>query len=88
MGDFHDNPRIYRHCFAIVLVEGIGAMSEFNWRSPQSYQRAIESGEMADFAWESLRRSPNYRADYQHAFSIAGQVDPEFRRRWGICFRS
>ncbi|WP_245286346.1 transcriptional regulator domain-containing protein [Bradyrhizobium sp. WSM1417] len=40
---------------------------------------------MADFAWESLRRSPNYRASYRENQS---QVTSEFRRRWGVCFRS
>ncbi|MGY3621552.1 transcriptional regulator domain-containing protein [Bradyrhizobium sp. USDA 10063] len=61
-------------------------MSEFDWRSPEAYQRA-KTGEMTDFAWESLRRSPTYRADYQDAISNGGPVDPEFRRRWGVCFR-
>lgn len=63
-------------------------MSEFDWRSPGAYQRAIKSGEVADFAWESLRRSPNYRNAYRDARSKDGQVTPEFRRRWGVCFRS
>ncbi|WP_407181409.1 transcriptional regulator domain-containing protein [Bradyrhizobium sp. STM 3562] len=42
---------------------------------------------MTDLAWESLRRSPNYRADYRQALLKGGQVNPEFRRRWGLCFR-
>ncbi|WP_354130029.1 DUF6499 domain-containing protein [Bradyrhizobium sp. RT3b] len=60
-------------------------MSEFDWRSPEAYQHAINSGEMADFAWESLRRSPNYRTSYRENRS---QMTSEFRRRWGVCFRS
>ena len=36
-------------------------MSEFDWRSPGAYQRAIRSGEVADFAWESLRRDVHGR---------------------------
>ncbi|WP_377828133.1 transcriptional regulator domain-containing protein [Bradyrhizobium lupini] len=60
-------------------------MSEFDWRSPEAYQQAIKSGEMADFAWESLRRSPNYRASYRENRL---QMTSEFRRRWGVCFRS
>ncbi|WP_354211098.1 MULTISPECIES: DUF6499 domain-containing protein [unclassified Bradyrhizobium] len=60
-------------------------MSEFDWRSPGAYQQAIKSGEMADFAWESLRRSPSYRACYRENRS---QMTSEFRRRWGVCFRS
>lgn len=61
-------------------------MSEFDWRSPDAYQ-AIKSGDRPDFAWETLRRSPNYRIAYRDARSN-GQVTSEFRRRWGICFRS
>ncbi len=63
-------------------------MSEFNWRSPAAYQHAIKSGEMADFAWESLRRSPNYGNAYRDARAKGGHVTFEFRRRWGVCFRS
>ncbi|WP_354202705.1 DUF6499 domain-containing protein [Bradyrhizobium sp. JR4.1] len=40
---------------------------------------------MADFAWESLRRSPNYRTFYRENRS---QMTSEFRRRWGVCFRT
>ena len=63
-------------------------MSEIDWRSSEAYQHAIKSGEMADFAWESLRRSTNYRMAYRNAQSKGGQVTSEFRRRWGVCFRS
>jgi hypothetical protein len=62
-------------------------MSEFDWRSPEAYQRAIKSGEMADFAWESLRRSSDYRISYRDVLSQGGRVTSEFRRRWGLCFR-
>ena len=63
-------------------------MSEFDWRSPEAYRHAIKSGEIADFAWESLRRSPDYRSAYRDARSKGGHVTAEFRRRWGVCFRS
>ncbi|MGY8681733.1 DUF6499 domain-containing protein [Bradyrhizobium sp. UFLA05-153] len=43
---------------------------------------------MPDFAWEILRRNPKYQADYRDTLSKHGQVTPEFRRRWGLCFRS
>ncbi|WP_245316754.1 transcriptional regulator domain-containing protein [Bradyrhizobium manausense] len=42
---------------------------------------------MSDFAWESLRRNPEYQADYRDTLSKHGQVTSEFRRKWGICFR-
>ncbi|TYO63377.1 hypothetical protein FXV83_27925 [Bradyrhizobium hipponense] len=63
-------------------------MSKFDWRSPEAYQHAIKSAEMPDLAWESLRRSPNYRASFREVRSKGGQVTSEFRRRWGVCFRS
>ncbi|WP_084788762.1 transcriptional regulator domain-containing protein [Bradyrhizobium sp. Cp5.3] len=62
-------------------------MSDFDWRSPETYQRA-KAGDITDFAWECLRRSPAYQADYRDALSKDGQATPEFRRRWGVCFRS
>ncbi|MCP3460899.1 MULTISPECIES: transcriptional regulator domain-containing protein [unclassified Bradyrhizobium] len=62
-------------------------MSKFDWRSPASYQ-SVKDGETSDFAWEILRRNPKYQADYRNTVSKHGQVTPEFRRRWGLCFRS
>jgi hypothetical protein len=38
-------------------------MSEFDWRSPETYAR-LQSAEAADFAWEYLRRNSDYREDY------------------------
>jgi hypothetical protein len=63
-------------------------MSEFDWRSPAAYQHAVKSGEIEDFAWESLRRSSNYRSAYRQARSKGDQMTSEFRKRWGVCFRS
>jgi hypothetical protein len=63
-------------------------VSEIDWRSSEAYQNAIKSGEMADFAWESLRRSPNYRMAYRNGRLKDGQVTSDFRRRWGVCFCS
>ncbi|WP_456828360.1 transcriptional regulator domain-containing protein [Bradyrhizobium sp. USDA 4518] len=63
-------------------------MSEFDWRSPEPYQRAIEVGDRTNFAWESLRRSPNYRIACREVREQSGNVYAEFRRRWGVCFRS
>ncbi|WP_247390226.1 MULTISPECIES: DUF6499 domain-containing protein [unclassified Bradyrhizobium] len=42
---------------------------------------------MEDFAWELLRRNPEYQRDYREARAKGGHVSPEFRRRWGVCFR-
>ncbi|WP_316161065.1 transcriptional regulator domain-containing protein [Bradyrhizobium sp. SZCCHNRI20481] len=63
-------------------------MSEFNWRSFESYKK-LETADAADFAWECLRRNPDYRRDYSDllAQDKDGPTDPEFRRRWGLSFR-
>ncbi|WP_245508468.1 transcriptional regulator domain-containing protein [Bradyrhizobium zhanjiangense] len=40
-------------------------------------------------AWECLRRNADFRRDFEAmiASSPDGEVTPEFRRRWSICFR-
>ncbi|APG09519.1 hypothetical protein BKD09_14340 [Bradyrhizobium japonicum] len=63
-------------------------MPKFDWRSPESY-KSLQDAEVTDLAWEFLRRNPDYRRDYEETIgnSPDGEVTPEFRRRWGICFR-
>jgi hypothetical protein len=39
-------------------------MSEFDWRSPETYAR-LQTAEAADFAWECLRRNSDYQDDYR-----------------------
>jgi hypothetical protein len=39
-------------------------MSEFDWRSPETYAK-LQTAEAADFAWECLRRNSDYREDYR-----------------------
>ena len=46
------------------LHEKIVTMSEFDWRSPETYAK-LQTAESADFAWEYLRRSYEYREDYR-----------------------
>ena len=59
-------------------------MSHSDWRSPQAYDRAREL-EPTGFAWECLRRNPDYHRELAHS-----KPDPivitAFRRRWGLCF--
>jgi hypothetical protein len=64
-------------------------MHAFDWRSPESY-KGLQEADITDIAWECLRRNADYRRDYEVmiANSRDGEVTPEFRRRWGICFRS
>ena len=63
-------------------------MPDFNWRSPEAYD-SVKALEPSGFAWEYLRRNPNYQGDFD-ALSYA-TPDPimitTFRRRWGLCFR-
>ena len=85
------NPIDQNYCAAILFsfVNGAGAMPEFDWRSPESY-KSLQNADITDIAWECLRRNVDYRRDYEVmiANSPDGEVTPEFRRRWGICFRA
>jgi hypothetical protein len=64
-------------------------MSHSDWRSPAAYDRA-RNLEPTGFAWECLRRNPDYHRDYREL--AHSKPDPSvitvFRRRWGLCFRS
>lgn len=64
-------------------------MPEFDWRSPESY-KSLQEADITHIAWECLRRNADYQRDYQAmiANSPDGEVTPEFRRKWGICFRA
>ena len=59
-----------------------------DWRSPQAYDRAREL-DPADFAWECLRRNPDYQSDHRELAQSPSDpiVIEAFRRRWGLCFR-
>jgi hypothetical protein len=85
------NPIDQNYCAAILVscVNGAEAMPEFDWRSPESY-KSLQNADITDIAWECLRRNVDYQRDYEAiiANSPDGEVTPEFRRRWGICFRS
>ncbi|MCP1750288.1 transcriptional regulator domain-containing protein [Bradyrhizobium elkanii] len=64
-------------------------MPEFDWRSPDSFKN-LENAEITHIAWEALRMNVDYQRDYETtiANSPDGGVTEEFRRKWGICFRS
>ncbi|MFZ2159175.1 MAG: DUF6499 domain-containing protein [Bradyrhizobium sp.] len=63
------------------------AMPHSDWRSPVAYDRAREL-EPTGFAWECLRRNPDYCRDHREL--AHSKPDPTvitaFRRRWGLCF--
>lgn len=63
-------------------------MPEFDWRSPDAY-RPIQDITGPGFAWEFLRRSPDYRRDVkrQRRTLTGDRADDAFGRRWGLPFR-
>jgi hypothetical protein len=65
-------------------------MAKFDWRSADSYSEALNY-DAAAFAWEYLRRNPEYRSDYAAlvgSISLATRDTLAMRRRWGVCFRA
>ena len=62
-------------------------MSESEWRSPEPYA-IMQDAEAADFAWEFVRRNPDYRQDHRKLQSDGSlfRVSRKFRRRWGFLF--
>jgi hypothetical protein len=62
-------------------------MSTFNWRSSDAYERA-QSAEITEFAWECLRRNPDFQRDHRSASLAGSGVSTELRQRWGLVFRS
>ena len=61
-------------------------MSDFDWESPEVYERA-QDAEITGFAWECLRRNPDYQRDHDEIAGHDSAVTTDFRRRWGLCFR-
>lgn len=67
-------------------------MSRADWRSADAYE-SLRSLDAPGFAWEYLRRNPEFLRD-QHKLERAahqGTLDPAdmeaFTRRWGVRFR-
>jgi hypothetical protein len=42
--------------------------------------------EQTGFAWECLRRNPDYHRDHRELAHSKSIVIAAFRRRWGLCF--
>jgi len=64
-------------------------MPEFDWRSPETY-RPIQDVNAAGFAWEFLRRNPDYRRDVRKRSdrlpATSKRADAQ-ARHWGLSFR-
>ena len=56
-------------------------MSDFEWRSPETYAK-LQTAEAADFAWECCRRNSDYREDLsreaEHDFRFNAQSASAF----------
>lgn len=67
-------------------------MNRVDWRSPDAYA-SLRSLDAPDFAWEYLRRNPEFLRDQTKLERAArlgtlNSVDMEaFTRRWGVRFR-
>jgi hypothetical protein len=64
-------------------------MPESNWRRPEHYAE-LKDVNAAGFAWEFLRRNPDYAAEASAILRL-GVIAPsaldEFSQRWGLSFR-
>jgi hypothetical protein len=59
-----------------------------DWRS-SSTAEALNQLDRAGFAWEFLRRNPDYRRDYSNLPPEAEETNPASIAtgvRWGLCF--
>jgi len=62
-------------------------MSKIDWRSSEAYDR-VQGAEITGLAWECLRRNPDFQSDHRNISKTIPNVSPDFRQRWGLCFRS
>lgn len=64
-------------------------MHKADWRSPAEYVPCLQH-DRAGFAWEIIRRNPDYCRDYRRLKRMK-QPDPQvverFARHWGLRFR-
>ncbi|WP_426441326.1 transcriptional regulator domain-containing protein [Bradyrhizobium genosp. P] len=64
-------------------------MPNADWRSKEAYPDA-KKAEAADIAWEWLRRNRGYQRNYGRLVSSerSSAMAEQFRRKWGLSFRS
>ncbi|WP_065755788.1 transcriptional regulator domain-containing protein [Bradyrhizobium paxllaeri] len=62
-------------------------MPNFDWRSPEAYSK-VQNVDLTGLAWECLRRNPEYRKHYSTLGNPLNAAPAEFRRKWGLTFRS
>ena len=62
-------------------------MPNLDWRSPEAYSK-LQNADLTGLAWEYLRRNPEYRKQYCGLANPIDAVPAEFRKKWGLTFRS
>lgn len=63
-------------------------MAPIDWRRPETYEK-IRDLDAVGFAWEYLRRNPDYRRAYlelTEAISAIGHTPSSPLRHWGLSF--
>jgi Proteobacterial transcriptional regulator-like domain len=60
-----------------------------DWSSERDYAN-LDKAETADFAWEYLRRDSEYEQEFRNLTSAAQSsgTPHQFRKKWGLSFRS
>lgn len=64
-------------------------MPTSDWRTPAAYDH-VQNISAAGFAWEFIRRDPDYRRDFREMITSphgATEVRTAFANRWGLRFR-
>jgi len=65
-------------------------MINIDWRSPADYE-PLQNLDTVGFAWEFLRRNPDYRRDHheiENPLSVDTNAVEETMRPWGLCLPS
>jgi Family of unknown function (DUF6499) len=83
------NSHICRAAIPYRLCSGEEVMFVVDWRSEQDYAN-FEKAETADIAWEWLRRDNEYEQEFRRLTAAARQSEApdQFRKKWGLSFRS
>lgn len=64
-------------------------MLDIDWRSPASYE-SVQDFDAVEFAWEFLRRNPDYQQESDRPTEMPPSDDVEMIPhipQWGLCLR-
>ena len=88
-GDYDVHDCITYKC--ILFIDRPRAMNRPDWRDPAAYEN-LRSLDAPGFAWEYLRRNPEFQQEHERLKRSAGRGSPKpaemeaFTRRWGCRF--